>query len=87
MAPRKVSIFNSINITKNLEDGGAWLLDFTTKDRNGEITVTHKSAWKSLPKAKKKAVLLSGKRPKWELTEDGFTCNGYAEVRVDANNS
>jgi hypothetical protein len=80
---RKKSMFNYINIDKNLEDGGAWLLSFTQKDAEGSIFVAHKSAWKSLPKAKKKAVLLSAKRPKWEVTEDNNTVTGYSEIRVD----
>jgi len=82
MATKRVSVFFKTTLTKNLNQGGAWLLTVKKFNREGELIDSQSSAWKSLPAAKRDATTYIGKRPKWEINEEVTVLTANTEVRV-----
>jgi hypothetical protein len=80
---KRVSNYYAANITKNADEGGAWLLTLTRKNRDGEVISSYANAFKTATYAKRKAVDWIGKRPKWEINEDKTVILGATEVRVN----
>jgi hypothetical protein len=82
---KRVSNYFSATITKNAEEGGAWLLNLTRKNRDGEVIASYSNAFKTATYAKRKAVDWIGKRPKWEVNEEKTVILGNTEVRVNVD--
>lgn len=75
-------------VAKNAEKGGAWLAEYTAKDREGKSQKANCSAWTTSAKAKKWCAEQIGRsRLTWEVTSANpegkpLSMRNHTEVRV-----